>query len=679
MVRITTWNVNGIRNPFGYQPWRDKRTFEAMFDTLEADIVVFQETKIQRKDLRDDMVLVPGWDNYWSLPKHKKGYSGVVVYTRNATCAPIKAEEGITGILTPPNSSTSFRDLPVEEQIGGYPSFEQLSTSDYDPATLDAEGRCVILEFPAFVLIGTYCPAERDETRTHYRTSFLNVLDARIRNLVKMGKRVVWTGDMNISREQIDTAAAEDSMRKNGVDAAEWISTPARRMLNQLLVGGQVFGERDHGRETPVMWDVCRAFHEGRRGMYTCWETKVNARPGNYGARIDYIICSHDMKEWWSDSNIQEGLLGSDHCPVYAVLKDKVMVDGKEAHMLDLLNPPGMFENGVRQQPWSTKCLLALSGKLIPEFDKRQSIRDMFTRKPTLPKSRSTIDDDADKQVGTSQSSLTATAVESATTSAETDDRAASSRLSSIPLPSKPTNGKRTAKAIENLPSTKRSKSASQSTSITVGKGQQSLKGFFSAKAPSSKIKEEPQVKSTEAQHAIHPAPTVSMEDSPDAYRSRPSSTAMADDDSTRTGMGAVDSTRTRIGAIDSTRTEMAAVDSTKTAMADDDRTKTESAAVDSTKTETAADGVEAGDIISPAKTKQSWGKLFSRPVAPKCEHDEPCKIMVTKKAGVNCGRSFWMCNRPLGPSGKQEKGTQWRCNMFIWASDWDTHTPQDQ
>ena len=44
-----------------------------MFEILEADIVVFQETKIQRKDLRDDMVLVPGWDCYWSLPRHKKG------------------------------------------------------------------------------------------------------------------------------------------------------------------------------------------------------------------------------------------------------------------------------------------------------------------------------------------------------------------------------------------------------------------------------------------------------------------------------------------------------------------------------------------------------------------------------------------------------------------------------
>ena len=80
MVRITTWNVNGIRNPFGYQPWRESRTFNAMFDILEADIVIMQELKIQRKDLTDDMVLVPGWDCYFSLPKHKKGESILYSY-----------------------------------------------------------------------------------------------------------------------------------------------------------------------------------------------------------------------------------------------------------------------------------------------------------------------------------------------------------------------------------------------------------------------------------------------------------------------------------------------------------------------------------------------------------------------------------------------------------------------
>ena len=77
VLRITTWNVNGIRNPFGFQPWRDRRTFDSMFDILEADIVIMQELKIQRKDLRDDMVLVPGFDCYFSLPKHKKGELGL--------------------------------------------------------------------------------------------------------------------------------------------------------------------------------------------------------------------------------------------------------------------------------------------------------------------------------------------------------------------------------------------------------------------------------------------------------------------------------------------------------------------------------------------------------------------------------------------------------------------------
>lgn len=44
-----------------------------MFDILEADVVIIQEAKIQRKDLIDDMVLVSGWDVFFSLPRDKKG------------------------------------------------------------------------------------------------------------------------------------------------------------------------------------------------------------------------------------------------------------------------------------------------------------------------------------------------------------------------------------------------------------------------------------------------------------------------------------------------------------------------------------------------------------------------------------------------------------------------------
>ena len=216
--------------------------------------------------------------------------------------------------MSPPNSSLSFSELPQDARIGGYPTSDQvaeLGSTMIDLATLDSEGRCVLLEFPAFVLIGVYSPANRDETRDEFRLGFLNLLDARVRNLVAMGKRVFLTGDLNISKEGLDTANAEAAMRKNNMTEIEYFSTPARRLFNHLLDDGKIYGDRDERREKPVMWDICRGFHPMRKGMFTCWEQKVNARPGNFGARIDYVLCSLDMKSWIVDSNIQEGLLVS--------------------------------------------------------------------------------------------------------------------------------------------------------------------------------------------------------------------------------------------------------------------------------------------------------------------------------------------------------------------------------
>lgn len=233
----------------------------------------------------------------------------MAIYTRNSTCAPIRAEEGLTGVLSPPNSSISFRDLPGERQIGGYPTSKQLSRLEVDAATLDSEGRCVVLEFPAFVLIGVYCPANRDESRDCFRLNFIDALDLRVRNLVSVGKRVFVTGDLNISRSEIDAAHAAEAIRKGQSTVNGFVSSPARRVFNQLLMDGEVVGERDEGRERPVLHDICRRFHPERRGMYTCWEQRINARPGNYGSRIDYVLCSPDMRDWFTDSNIQEGLL----------------------------------------------------------------------------------------------------------------------------------------------------------------------------------------------------------------------------------------------------------------------------------------------------------------------------------------------------------------------------------
>lgn len=84
----------------------------------------------------------------------------------------------------------------------------------------------------------------------------------------------------------------------------------------------------------------------------------------------------------------------------------------------------------------------------------------------------------------------------------------------------------------------------------------------------------------------------------------------------------------------------------------------------------------ETDNVIDPIVSKEDWSKLFTKKPVPLCDsHQEPCISLTTKKPGMNRGRAFWICPRPLGPSGEKERGTQWRCPTFIWASDWNPST----
>ena len=51
-----------------------------------------------------------------------------------------------------------------------------------------------------------------------------------------MGKNVILTGDLNVSRDLIDTARAQDNMLAEGMTHEEYLSTPNRRIFNQLLL-----------------------------------------------------------------------------------------------------------------------------------------------------------------------------------------------------------------------------------------------------------------------------------------------------------------------------------------------------------------------------------------------------------------------------------------------------------
>lgn len=142
----------------------------------------------------------------------------------------------------------------MTEAIGGYPDLLR-----EEALLLDSEGRCLVLDFGAFVLLGLYCPAQTDPARDEFRIAFVTALDQRIRNLVEFQKRrVVVVGDLNIARDEIDNARAKEIMKEYNL--GDYKDTPNRQILHKLL--------KPH--KTGIMVDLCREYFPDRRGMYTC-------------------------------------------------------------------------------------------------------------------------------------------------------------------------------------------------------------------------------------------------------------------------------------------------------------------------------------------------------------------------------------------------------------------------
>jgi AP endonuclease-2 len=284
-----------------------------------------------------------------------------------------------------------------------------------------------------------------------------------------------------------------------------------------------------------------------------------------------------------------------------------------------------MFENGERRQEYTAKLLLPTSGRLIPEFDKRRSIKDMFSRKPT----------------NTSLSSSTASKLTPSVSSQDKDQSivvvgtSASGAFSSSSRPitdgslaAKSTVRKRSEKS-DLTPSVKRSKSMASQTTAPSTPGQKSLKGFFKTKAAVTDQKNDTDVQGSALQaigrsSGFHSIPVISQPENKEDLHSAISIPGDSPDEP----------------------------DTFVPAKA----------------------GQDSESIIDPIISKEDWSRLFTKRPVPKCDgHQEPCISLTTKKPGVNCGRSFWICPRPLGPSGNKEKGTQWRCPTFIWASDWNS------
>ncbi|WNS79362.1 exodeoxyribonuclease III [Domibacillus sp. DTU_2020_1001157_1_SI_ALB_TIR_016] len=182
MVKLVSWNVNGIRACV-------RKGFLDYFNEVSADIFCLQETKLQEGQISLDL---EGYHQYWNYAE-KKGYSGTAVFTK-----------------VPP--------LSVKYGIG--------------PNKQESEGRAITLEFDKFFLVNVYTPnSKRDLSRLDYRLIWEEeVLDYLIQ--LDRVKPVIYCGDLNVAHREIDLKNAKSNRGNSGFTEEE------RGKMTTLLEAG---------------------------------------------------------------------------------------------------------------------------------------------------------------------------------------------------------------------------------------------------------------------------------------------------------------------------------------------------------------------------------------------------------------------------------------------------------
>ncbi|KAL9959776.1 hypothetical protein ACROYT_G033131 [Oculina patagonica] len=339
-MKILTWNINGIRAA------GRGRSLKDILDSLEADVICLQETKVTRDMLDEVTAIVDGYNAYFSFSKVKTGYSGVATFCRNEV-TPIAAEEGLSAVLTP------------QPSIGSYGSNTDFTPEELE--ALDAEGRAILTEHrlvddKSVVIINVYCPRadKENKDRVDFKLKFYKLLQERAEAIVKEGRHVIVLGDINTAHKMIDHCEPD---KEELFDA-----NPGRQWLNQFLVPGEVSSTKPAEETNDLLEtqgglfiDTFRYFHPTQRSAYTNWCTVTSARQTNYGTRIDYIFADVELvRKELINCEIKADIEGSDHCPVVATLRNTFQA---------ALKPP------------------ALCTKYMPEFaGRQQKLKSYFAK-----------------------------------------------------------------------------------------------------------------------------------------------------------------------------------------------------------------------------------------------------------------------------------------------------------
>ncbi|OBZ66732.1 DNA-(apurinic or apyrimidinic site) lyase 2 [Grifola frondosa] len=603
-MRIISWNINGIRTLPQYYPWNTFKSCEAMLDELKADIICFQEMKSSRTALQHDVALPGHYHSFFSFPANKGGYSGVAVYTDSRHVIPLKVEEGLSGRIQPKPPFTSEERVspsyPHAHEIEAFPDEQGEIPSSFD--ALDAEGRALVADFGLFVLINVYCPNETSDARLSFKMNYHLMLEERVRKLIEEEHRdVIVVGDMNICATPMDHC--DGHLPSN---AATFWDHSARAWFHKWL-----------GPNGPMI-DVVRTFWPERKGLFTCWNTKIQARETNYGTRVDYILVTRGLLPWIDHGDIQPSLKGSDHCPIYIDLRDEMTLDSGVRVSLH----EAMKQGGRTEPP-------RLAAAFWEEFSGKQTVLSSFFGKRTSQKDSdesSVLPSSADEAMQPSTSADSTTPAASPTPPMPESPSNLDS-LSQI-TPSKPKDTRpRPAAALKRKASDHISTSSSKKKKQL--SGQASIASFFGKPSKSKS-------RSKEVISIDDDDPSTSV--APDCQPSDPETLSQLEADY-------------RLACELSMSQENIIAQS-----------------------EPSSSGSS-----SQSHNKAVWSSLFAPLQPPNClVHGEPTRLYTVNKQGPNKGKTFFLCSRPVGPGydkGKAERlrdevDHTYRCNFFKWASE---------
>ncbi len=178
MLKIATWNVNGIR--------ARQAQIQEFIDTEQPDVLCLQEIKATIDQL-------PVWlcdlEGYWCYWHGGKGYSGVALHVRKET----------------------FPDRP-----------------GFDHPAFDYEHRIVIARLPALTVASIYVPNGGKDFPA--KMQFLEALDLFVAQHEATAQPLVLCGDFNVARTDMDVHPKE---RKPNVIGQR----PDERAIIERIVG----------------------------------------------------------------------------------------------------------------------------------------------------------------------------------------------------------------------------------------------------------------------------------------------------------------------------------------------------------------------------------------------------------------------------------------------------------